>query len=125
MKILLADTNHETESEVRRVLDELVPDFEMITVTSGKECMEAVRNAQSPDIIFLGLNLADMSCFDFIENIRKNPGTFISKIPIVVLSYIKDGPIIERAFRLGADSYVAKPISHLELTRTVESLLSK
>ncbi len=53
--------------------------------------------------------MSKMNGFEVLEEMQKN--LFLVKIPVVVLSTSKDPEDIERAYRLGAKVFWAKPDS--------------
>lgn len=71
------------------------PDWELITTDSGKECLNRVKN-NSLEFIILGLDLADMSSFDVLSEIRS-----FSDTTIIALSSKNDGISMVKAFHLG------------------------
>lgn len=73
-----------------------------------------------PKAILLDLKLPKIDGFGVLERVRSNPNT--RKIPVVVLSSSGQLSDIERAYQLGANSYVVKPVDFAAFTETVRSL---
>ena len=73
-----------------------------------------------PSLITLDIGLPDMDGFEVLEALKKDPRT--EKIPVVVLS-ITQGE--DRAFRLGATDYIAKPFSEEKLMEGVGKALAE
>ena len=65
------------------------------------------------DLILTDLNMPEVDGFEFIERARKLSNT--GQTPIVVMTSREADIDIERAFGLGASSYVHKPVKKEEL----------
>jgi CheY-like chemotaxis protein len=73
-----------------------------------------------PTLILLDLKLPRRSGLEVLEWLRAQPGC--RRIPVVVLTSSEDSADIARAYDLGANSYLVKPVDFdglLELLRTV------
>lgn len=93
---------------------------------NGEEALGRIEkwNAgeQIPLVILLDLNLPKVDGLDVLKTIKTHPK--YNTIPIVVLTSSSDNKDIERAYKLGANSYIIKPVdfnkfvevaSHIEL----------
>ncbi len=79
-------------------------------------------STHNPDVIFLDLGLPDMDGVDIIKKVRS-----WSNVPIIVISARTDDDDKIRALNAGADDYLTKPFSIVELLarlRVVERHLS-
>jgi CheY-like chemotaxis protein len=86
---------------------------------------EAVEKAQRfrPDLILLDINMPVMDGFQVIEALKADTTTNL--IPIIVFSARKSDEDKVRALKLGADDYVTKPFSILELSARIDRLLNR
>ena len=85
----------------------------------GRETIELVRELE-PDLLLLDLSMPRLHGLDAIQEIRRNgPPT-----KILVLTVHKDEEFILEAFKAGADGYILKDASHVELEIAMESVLS-
>ena len=77
--------------------------------------------AEEPDLIILDVMLPKMSGFDVCRTLR-NRG---SQVPIIMLT--AKGQEVDKVtgLRCGADDYVTKPFSFLELTARIEAVLRR
>jgi len=87
--------------------------YEILGATSLEEGLKAVDNTR-PDVIILdlilpydgGKGLSEERGMLFLEKIKSNP--LLKTIPIVVFSNLDDVETKNRAFELGADTYLVK-----------------
>ena len=93
-------------------------DHEAVVVDTGHEAIEIVR-AGGIDLVILDLMLPDISGFDVLRTLRGDG----MALPIVVLSARASEPDRVGAFRMGADDYVTKPFSLLELLERIKARL--
>jgi len=73
-----------------------------------------------PVLLLLDLKLPRSSGFDVLGWIRKHPG--LSRLPVVVLTSSKEISDIKRAYDLGANSYLVKPVNFDSLLEMVRAL---
>ena len=60
-------------------------------------------------VIFLDLKLPKISGLEVLAEIKSHPET--KMLPVVVVSSSREDPDIKRAYELGANSYVVKPVN--------------
>ncbi len=68
-------------------------------------------------VILLDLKLPKVSGFEVLQKVKSNDCT--KSIPVVVLSSSTESRDIEESYRLGANSYVVKPVEFARFTRTL------
>src|SRR3954471_13174906 len=73
-----------------------------------------------PNLLLLDLNLPRLSGFEVLSWVRGNP--VFSQMPAVVLSSSDRPEEINKAYELGANSYVIKPQDPSELISVVERI---
>lgn len=81
--------------------------FEVRTANNGKLALDAVAQ-KKPDLILLDLLMPVMDGFEVITHLRANDDT--KEIPIIVLSALNSEEDITKAFRLGANDFINKPV---------------
>jgi CheY-like chemotaxis protein len=75
-----------------------------------------------PCLILLDLKLPGESGFAVLEWVRKHP-TF-ARLPVVVLTLCHHNDDLEKAYRLGANSYLVKPFDVGEFQALIKSINS-
>ncbi len=89
----------------------------LLSTPSGEKGIEMVRT-EVPDVVMLDIGLPDMDGFDVLREIRK-----FSNVPVIVLTVRSDEIDTVRGLELGADDYITKPFSHLELLARIKTAL--
>jgi two-component system KDP operon response regulator KdpE len=77
-------------------------------------------DSESPDLLIVDLGLPGMDGYEVIRRIRAR-----SDVPIIVLSVRDQEQDIVKGLELGADDYVIKPFSHLQLLSRIQGLLRR
>jgi len=92
-------------------------------VRDGAEAIEyLVETARSqerrlPRVVFLDLKLPKVSGLEVLARIRANPA--LRGLPVVVLTSSSEEADMRDAYRLGANSYVVKPVEFEKFERVV------
>lgn len=94
--------------------------FDVRLARDGEAGLRGAR-AQAPDLIILDVMLPKMSGLDVCKEIREGG----SPVPIIMLT--ARGQEVDKVLglRLGADDYMTKPFSFLELMARVEALMRR
>jgi two-component system, response regulator len=81
-------------------------------VRDGAEAIEflfgGARREGRPRVVLLDLKLPRVSGLEVLERIRKEEST--RTLPVVVLTSSREEPDIRRAYELGVNSYIVKPV---------------
>lgn len=97
-------------------------------VHDGQELMDYLRGtgtyatkpAPQPGLILLDLNMPRKDGRQALEEIRADPG--LRHIPVVVLTTSKSEEDVLRAYGLGANSFITKPVTFERLVDIVRTL---
>jgi response regulator RpfG family c-di-GMP phosphodiesterase len=116
LRLLLVDDDPGLRALLRATLDAV--DVEMEDAEDASSAQAAIRR-QPPDAIVLDVNLPGMDGLAFCRQLKHDPAT--KAIPIVVLSG-SDGGTADAALAAGAEAFLRKPFSPLELLSVVERL---
>ncbi|MBI1821467.1 MAG: response regulator [Nitrospirae bacterium] len=117
-KILIADD----ESSLRMLVNATL-EGEKFQILQAKNGHEAVLTAQleKPDLIIMDWMMAGLSGIEALEILRKTAST--TATPIIILTAKNQSADKEKAFGLGANYFLAKPFSPLELLNLVDRIL--
>lgn len=89
--------------------------FEIIPVYSGRQAVEILERERF-DLALIDLMLPEYSGFDIIKHIRKS-----STIPIIIITAKDNDADKAMGLNLGADDYVTKPFSIIELSARIKA----
>jgi len=111
----------EDELQIRRVVRNALDadGARVLEATSGRDGLD-IATAQRPDLVVLDLGLPDMDGVDVCRDLRA-----WSAVPILVLSARHSDEEKATLLDAGADDYVAKPFSTVELRARVRALLRR
>lgn len=76
-----------------------------------------------PDLVLLDVMLPDESGYDIVKKIRKNPAT--KKLPVIMVTAKTQEIDMIKGLDDGADDYIKKPFSIMELISRVKALLRR
>jgi response regulator RpfG family c-di-GMP phosphodiesterase len=116
LRLLLVDDDPGLRALLRATLDAV--DVEVEESEDAPSALAAIRRRR-PDAIVLDVNLPGMDGLAFTRQLKLDRAT--KDIPIVILSG-SDGGTSVAALEAGADSFLGKPFSPLELLAIVERL---
>jgi two-component system response regulator len=87
-------------------------------VRDGAEALELLFGSERlPKVILLDLKLPKVNGLDVLRQVKSHPRT--RSIPVVVLSSSSEERDVAESYRLGANSYVVKPVAWEEFKQTV------
>jgi len=116
LRLLLVDDDAALRALVRTTFEAV--DLAVEEAENGREARRRIA-ARRPDVIVLDVLMPGESGLDLCRALKSDPAT--AGIPIVLLSG-SDGGSLVAADAAGADAYVRKPFSPLELLAVVERL---
>lgn len=96
--------------------------YRVESAQSGEEGLRKVRDA-NPDLVLLDVLLPRIDGWDVLTKLREDPRT--KDTPIIMLTALTDEKSKVQGLRGGADDYVTKPFSALELMARVEAVLKR
>ena len=112
--------------------DESIREIETIALKNSNYIVSAFENAKEfykkldelvPDLILLDVMLPDESGYDIVRKLRKRPAT--QDIPIIMVTAKTTEIDMIKGLDGGADDYIKKPFSIMELITRVKALLRR
>ena len=98
-------------------------DCEVAAFYNVRAAAQTLLIGRRPDLIILDINIPEVSGLDMVEFLRRRPES--KNIPIVMLSSEAADTIVDKALKLGADSYIRKPVTLQELEKAMTSAFDK
>lgn len=89
---------------------------------NARDFYEAVREAV-PDLVLLDIMLPDEDGYQIIRKLRDHPGT--KSIPVIMVTARSSEMDMVKGLDDGADDYIKKPFSVMELLSRVKALLRR
>ena len=93
---------------------------------SAFDCAEAFFGQMAellPDLVILDIMLPDQDGYEIMRKMRKNPLT--AKIPVIIVTAKTTEMDLVKSLDSGADDYIRKPFSIMELLARVRALLRR
>ncbi|HEX9758794.1 MAG TPA: response regulator [Nitrospiria bacterium] len=127
--ILLIEDNPDDEALTLRAFKKNNIKNEVVVVRDGVEALDYLFGTGSftgrdvtilPQIILLDLKLPKMDGFEVLKRIRMDERTKL--LPVVILTSSKEDQDLVNGYKLGANSYVQKPVDFAQFTEAVRQL---
>lgn len=116
--LLIARAFRKAEAKVQI---QVVNDGEQaVNYMAGAEAFAVREQFPIPSLVLLDLKLPRKSGIEVLEWIRRNPG--LRRVPVVMLTSSKQSVDINRAYDLGVNAYLVKPVNFDGLVDLVKSL---
>ncbi len=117
-RVLLAEADASTYLQVEKKLAQA--DLEVVWCTDGESAFETALDSDI-DLAILDVAVPGLGGLEILERLRRTAAH--AETPIIVLTHADSEDEVLEAFDLGADDYVVKPFSPLELRARVCRLL--
>lgn len=118
-KILIADDENSLRFLLRKTLES--DEVKILEAVDGKEAL-SIALKQKPDLIILDVVMPDLYGSEVCQRLRKQPKT--ASIPVIILTANSVIYGEEQAKESGADHFMTKPFSPLELKSLVKKILA-
>lgn len=115
--VLVADDNPDVRGYLRRLLE---PFWRVVVAADGAEALELARR-DPPDLVLTDVMMPRLDGFGLLTGLRRDPAT--ATVPVVFLSARAGEEAAVEGLDAGADDYLVKPFSGIELVARVRSNL--
>ena len=99
----------------------IVEGYQVITASNGPDALEIVEYGDKPDLILLDVMMPGISGFDVCEAVRLKYNA--SVLPIILLTAKNQAAEFLKGMELGANDFLAKPFSKMELISRIKTHL--
>jgi len=120
LTVLIADDEAHVVELVRVTLED--DRVQVIEAADGATALQLAEEFE-PELLFLDVNLPDMSGLEVCRRLRRTPA--LAGVPIVMLSAAAQQQDLARGMAAGATVYLTKPFSPVRLLSLVEGLLPR
>ncbi|KSA12345.1 response regulator [Maribacter dokdonensis] len=123
LKILLVDDDEDDRQFFADALEGIELNTDLHQLENGKSCMEFLLSdtKNTPDLVFLDLNMPIMNGFECLEAIRNTP--HLKDLLVAIYSTSSAERDIEETFEKGANIYIKKPSSFSELKKSLKQVV--
>ena len=126
--ILLADDNEDDLELETRALAQYRIANEIVVVRDGAEALDFLyrrgdfrdRSPSDPLVVLLDINMPRLNGLEVLEQMKAEPQ--LRQIPVVMLTSSRQGPDVERCYKLGANAYVVKPVDFAQFADAVKTI---
>jgi CheY-like chemotaxis protein len=124
VEILLVEDNPSDAELTLRALKQRNLANQVVLCRDGAEALQffAAGDGQGhvPKVVLLDLKLPKVDGLEVLRHLKSDART--KSIPVVVLTSSREEPDIERAYELGANSYIVKPVDFEAFARAVSDV---
>ena len=90
------------------------------TAANGKEALKLMESTHI-DLIVLYVMMPEMDGYDFLKTIRDSG----SEIPVLIITAKDSAEDLRKAFMLGTDDFMVKPVDEIEMLLRIKALLRR
>jgi CheY-like chemotaxis protein len=126
-KILLVEDNPDDVALTLRALKSNNITNDVVVAADGVEALDYLfgsggkpASEDLPAVVLLDLKLPKVSGLEVLERIRNDDRTHL--LPVVILTSSDEEQDLIRGYKLGANSYVRKPVDFVEFTQAAKQL---
>jgi len=116
--VLVVDDNKDMVDILTRLLS--YHGMKVLSVNSGRECLEIVRSQVTVDVILLDIIMPEMDGLEVCQKIKQ----ISPALPIILLTVNDDITTRTAALKLRATEFIVKPIDHADLLARLRTYLS-
>lgn len=117
-RVLIVEDNEQNRILMRTLLKHL--NCEILEAKDGKEGIK-ISKEQKPDLIFMDIQMPELDGLEATKILKNDPETKDIKI-IIVTSYAMKRDK-EKAFEVGVDDYISKPINIEDVMKLTQKYL--
>ena len=119
---MVVDDDPSINYTIKEGIEGLSSNYEIITIESGKKCLELLEDNQIPDLIILDIMMPELSGWETFQKIREKISS--DKLPIIFLTARKDR-VAEKAGGFLGEDYIEKPVKIENLLERIEKVLNR
>ena len=119
-RVLLIEDNNEIRENTAEILE--LASYKVYTAANGKSGVEMALE-HTPDLIICDIMMPVLDGYGVLHLLQKNET--LKNIPFIFLTAKAERGDFRKGMEMGADDYITKPFSDIELLTAIESRLKK
>ena len=126
INVLLVEDDEEDIFLTTDALEKSKLSIQLEVVKNGEDALQYLHrkapytNVTPPDLILLDLNIPKKNGWEVLQEIKA--GETLRSFPVTILTTSTQDPDIQRAYNMGCNSYVTKPVGLQEFLRVVQTI---
>ena len=116
--ILIVDDDQDLVNLLERILEE--EGYQVAKAYDGNSAIALLEREYRPDLIVLDIIMPGVDGFEVLDFVRRR-----YDIPVIMLTAKRDVTTLIEALNAGADEYIRKPFSRLELLARIKAKLRR
>ena len=118
--ILIVEDDDAIRNNIARLLK--LEGYEVSLAVNGREGLQLVVEVR-PDVVISDVSMPEMDGFALLEAIRADAS--LANVAVMMLTALDDRASMRRGMTAGADDYLAKPFTRVELLEALNGLLRR
>jgi len=118
LKIAIAEDEDDLRLDLAETLQELGHEV-VLSVTNGRELVDQIADAEV-DLVVTDIRMPELDGLTAIEQIRE-----LHPVPVVILSALHDGELLDRAKKQWVLAYLVKPVNVNCLQTSIEMAMQR
>ena len=118
--VLVVEDDDAIRNNIARLLK--LEGYETVAAVNGALGLARARELR-PDIVISDIGMPELDGFQLLEAVRADPA--LAATPVMLLTALDDRATMRRGMTAGADDFLAKPFTRVELLEAIEGLLRK
>lgn len=107
-EILIVEDHLPDLKLAKRAITKTLPQLSVRVASHGREALNEIAANGKPDFILLDMMMPIMDGWEFLDALRADEN--LRRIPVIVLTTSERQVDIDRAYFVGANAYVVKPV---------------
>lgn len=113
--ILIVDDDNGVRAVIRDILESL--GYEVLSFESGREALATIVGRKI-DLVLLDVMMPEIPGYDLLKELRKLVPQ--QQLPVIMMSAMDDPDEVIQGFGCGADHYITKPFTSVQLATGVK-----
>ncbi|GAB3787372.1 response regulator [Spirosoma horti] len=119
--VLVVDDDKDDQFLVKMAFEKDSGRYIVQFAADGTDVLEGIESPEFlPDLILLDLNMPVINGFEVLYHLKQS--VFYRHVPVVILTTSSYEEDINKAYNLGANTFITKPHNHQELAHLAEQI---